>query len=504
MRIARADQGGRVAHLRSGKIQHTVIHRCDYRGCTSTIAMTFPKDHNLTAMQRVLENPDLLLLIFDTCLHEESKHKGESLAIAACVNHTWFAVATSVLWGQLSYPFHEDITHILTTFPQSRRQHYASRMRLLKINERRAASMHASFKGTNFPLLKNLELALTCQIHDQQAGSIALYLQPALESLTVHDEGDYLDDDFVAHVTKNCPHLKAVLFASPGTHLSVQVLSDLFAASKNLEEASLRFKDFGRLISMDPLLQLSKLQKLRILQLISPPASSVIFSFVNLYNSHPFQALRKLTLYADTSTVSTAARLFANVQELSLSVHGADSSFLRNVASMENLTTLVVQITGELTFEVDDMIALTSLQHLENLVFSSDSHLHPTSFTPSEFDHFCSCLPSILHLDLEACLISCPMEFLISLSNHCPKLDYLNLYNAACNFETLVEVPGPLFPNLKTLILNAVQPEDVTEELAIMIGGAIHWHANSLEHLNLGDSRFADFVEEVWEDARSE
>ncbi|KAI5209167.1 hypothetical protein E4T39_01073 [Aureobasidium subglaciale] len=454
--------------------------------------MTSSQDHNMSAMQRVLQNPDLLTMVFDTFVREDSKHKGESLAVAARVNRTWFALATSVLWGQLSYPFHEDTARVLVTIAQTRRQHYASRMRVLNISERRASSMHASFKGIHFPLLKHLTLPLSCEIHDHQAGSIQLYLQPMLESLSVYDGGEYLNDEFVAHIMQHCPHLKAVLLWSPGTNLSVQALSRLFTATKHVEEVSLRFEDSDRLISSDPLLQLSELPKLKIVKIISPLTSPGTLDFVRMHNPHPFQTLHTLDLCVDTSTASAAALLFPNVQDLVLRVHGADSSFFKDVASMQKLTTLVITITGRLQFEVDDVLALTSLHYLETLVFSGDEYLHAIGFTDSEFDYFCSSLPSIRHLDLEP------------LSDHCPELSYLNLHNGSCNFALLGEVPGPLFPKMKTIILNAEEPEQENEGLAIMIGRLMDWHAPQLEDLQLGESEFANIIEEVWLEARSE
>jgi hypothetical protein len=222
------------------------------------------------AMQQVLESPELVTRICEIIQADEKLARvGSSLPAAARVNSWWRDIVCRILWA-------DPPLEALVEVRRSRRQIYASHIRMLGLDFEQDLTLNTLFGGLQFPRIRKLWLSnfipdTTRRISslETQNGwntTVSQYFGPALEILNLDGCHEVCTPTFFTDVAARSPRLKKITIMRLGSQLHADNLLEFFEACKHLTNISLHFEDYTRsLVTNDLLLCFSRMKKLEML-----------------------------------------------------------------------------------------------------------------------------------------------------------------------------------------------------------------------------------------------
>lgn len=438
------------------------------------------------SVSQVLGSPELLHYIFSHCQDSQA-----SLAAAARVNSIWSEEALNVLWGSRDFganpPIHEG--RILVDIPKSRRQYYASKIRMLHI-EHRADEVHAALRGLKFPKLKHLLLN-----QHYAAGAVgsppSQYLQSALEGIEWFSWDSDLTKDFLDELNTQCPGLKDLtLGESDNVCVTPEEFLDFLANNRSINEITIACPD---LVDDDVLVYLSGRNGLESLALWDCPWEDSVFPMIGKQRTHPFDDLRDLTLTLKSSAVAAAMPLLKNVTRVNFEIEGDGKDVPSCLATLPLLQDICIRFGDATELSVDGLLAMSSLTHLKRFCFMG--HELSSSFADDNLESLMAALPRLETFNFPVqCRLS--SSALLCLSKHRTRLTELTL-RGAYDLQVLAEGDEPLFPELTTLVIKGdgsgeLPPRRFT---ATDIARLICCQAPRLDDLELTDPRLQDVVE---------
>lgn len=131
--------------------------------------------------------------------------------------------------------------------------------------------------------------------------------------------------------------------------------------------------------------------------------------------------------------MSAAAHVLPNVLKLCLLLKDGNGSCFKDLKAMPNLRESKVLGTKATVFAPQGLLASRDLHRLEKLCFSmlDTVVVYETvapQFTDADFDPMVSRSPELKEFICEIAWEPRSLAVLLSLSNHCPKLESLGLY----------------------------------------------------------------------------
>ncbi|KEQ61365.1 uncharacterized protein M437DRAFT_85816 [Aureobasidium melanogenum CBS 110374] len=228
--------------------------------------------------------------------------------------------------------------------------------------------------------------------------------------------------------------------------------------------------------------------KLNYLELNNPVKQPKFFQSIRIQNNFPFQNLTEFELNATSAVISAAARVLPNVVKLGLCLQDGNGSCFKDLSDMPRLCKLKILGTRETTFARHELLALRALNRLEKLTIktSEGNGLHDMlalQFTNSDFDAMVSGMPELRKLEFEVIWENRSVSILSSLSEHCPKLEELDL-DGSYDLQALNDTSTVMFPNLKSLRIDDCVVHYIPVRLTpLQLGRLIDNHAPILEDL---------------------
>lgn len=438
------------------------------------------------ATTQVLNSPELLNIIFS-----HTKDSRPTLAAAARVNTTWCEEALNTLWGNRDFgqnpPIHEG--HLLTTFPDQRRQYYASKIRMLHI-EHNADAVHTALRHLRFSRLQHLLLN-----RHFASGPVEVlpseYLQQSLEGVEWFSWDAPLTAEFLTQVNEKCPRLKELTLGEPDTlAISPAQFLDFLKENKSIVELTIAIPD---LVDEDLMLYLSSRPGLESLALWDRLWDETIFQNIQNQQSHPFKDLNDITLSLTAPAIPFVVSVLKTITRINLEIEGDGSAAPACLAQLPLLKDFCIRFCDATDLPTQGLLAMKSLTALKRFVFMG--HALTSAFNDSQLEDLVSALPGLETFDFP---VKCRLSFaaLRALSRWCKELAAVTL-KGELDLQCLAGCEEPLFPELVTLVIKG----DGSGEMppihmpAAEIARLLCCHAPKLDDLELTDPRLEDVVE---------
>jgi hypothetical protein len=442
----------------------------------------------MAAASQVLCCPELLHSIFFYC-----RGSRQTLAAAARVNSIWSEEALNVLWGNRDFgenpPIHKG--NILIDLTPERRQHYASKLRMLHI-EHRADVVHSSLEYLQFPKLQHL--LLNRHFASGVVGaSPSQYLQSNLEGLEWYSWDSDLTKAFLDDLNVKCPRLKELTL---GDDNNLCVSSDEFLAflvnNRSINELTIACPDLAQ---NELMIYLSQRRGLESLALWDRPWDEDIFQIISNEQQldDPFKDLKDMTISLKPPAIPFALPLLKNVTRINLEIQGDGAAAPAHLSTMTNLQDMCIRFCDATNLPVDGLLMMTSLTCLTRFCFMG--HDLESQFDNDSLDKLVSVMPRLESFDFP---VKCALSFpaLLSLSKHCRRLDAITL-RGAYDLQLLEQQGEALFPELLILVLKGDGSDEMPSRRmkAAEIARLICCHAPKLDDLELTDPRLEDVME---------
>ncbi|CAH0040352.1 unnamed protein product [Clonostachys solani] len=428
-----------------------------------------------------------------------------TLAAAARVNTVWFGCATGLLWKQISAP-------ALGCVPAHRRQVYASKIEALVFTAE-DGDLHEPFRDLDFVLLREL----TLHTYREEPGKAALYhlrqyCNPRLDKFYFF--GGELDQEFMSYLQNTCRDLTRLWIDLPGDNITADSLFDFVSGFNSLEEIHLK-GGIDHLLSDKLLYHLARQPNLRELD-IGGHLSATLLSDIAQKIPGAFPALGSLGATIQSACVPVITRTLEHVTCLDLTILDADLEAPTVLGSTPRLRKIKIRYDCGVEFTTRYLLALKSLQNLENLVIQLAAGPFDISnpdmplFSDSDFQELVSGLSNLRCLELGV-IADLSVESLYLLSASCPMLEELKLLSAF-DLQTLLTKAGeePIFPYLRRLEIIEI-PEQLFKSIDDLIMTAanvftqIEIHFPELETLSIGTGHpLAQMITEMFYESDDE
>ncbi|KAM3511909.1 hypothetical protein MY11210_004450 [Beauveria gryllotalpidicola] len=396
----------------------------------------------------------------------------ESLVSAALVNRDFFTFATDSRWsiGSLWALGH----HVQL----SRRQLYASKVRLLVMNHARIDKYRRAFRRVQFNGMRFLFLVRYSTPFEGGEEAAAYYrelhryLSPQLTHLLLQQ--CRVTDAMLHAVENKCQNLRFLRLDLNWAHHTDEALAALLAANPFLEDIRFEPRDplpTIRILGEDTfqdnmpkdgvidatLLQCARQRKLRSLQL--GPVVKVtpqLFQRICAQVPEPFPVLDRFMAAVPSMAASLLGQWCKNMHQLVLSIYDAEVPVLQGVSKMKNLRIIQIHFAPGTTFSSSDIMSLQSLSKLEILSFYSFHTPYPRfSLACDHLKEWIASFPDLKVLELQVdnepdCHDN--SSCVATLSRCCPRIERLawpeTIHFSKLNLE---QSAMPLFPNLQRL-----------------------------------------------------
>lgn len=393
----------------------------------------------------------------------------ESLTSAALVNRDFFTCASQEKW------FTGSLWTLAHRIQLSRRQLYASKVRLLVMNRARIAKYRKAFRRIQFSGLKLLSLVhYSTPLGEGEEGEEAAayyrqelhcYLSPQLTHLLL--QKCRLTDTFLHEVESKCQHLRFLRLDLNWAHYTDEALAALIAANPLLEDIRFEPRDpvpgSGMLgedtldLPKDSVLDATLLQCARQPKLLSLQLGTLVKLTPELFQRicdqvpEPFPVLSRFLGAVPSMAAPLLGQWCKHMHQLYVSVYDAEVPVLPGISKMKNLKVMQIHFAQGTTFCSGDIMSLQALSKLE--IFSFFSFIRPypqLSLTRDDFQKWIASFPDLKVLELEVDMLD--PGCLTTLSRCCPRIERL-VWPGTIHFceLDLEQSTLPLFPNLKQL-----------------------------------------------------
>ncbi|EGX94561.1 hypothetical protein CCM_02832 [Cordyceps militaris CM01] len=418
----------------------------------------------LNATTRALSQPHIVQAICNEL-------PDDSLAVAACINHDFFVFATETKWNT-----EPPLWALQQRVQLSRRQLYASKVRSLALDDMAMRKyLHACrkvhFSGMKKLILERYGVEWVSDDSKMNYGFMHLYLPEQLEALVLSECSP--TNPLLGALAERCHRLRSLRLPAYAPRFDFEALAALMAANPLLEELDLHPRIFRirEVLPTPLLLQCARQRNLRSIRLPSTmQASAEQFRRIEAEISEPFPALQKLA-WADLPSIALPllSKWCRNMSELLISIHDKDVPVLEALSNMTKLKQARLHVPQEMTMSRSEIMALTSLQRLEDFsytVYSSRMSTTEFSLTANEFEKWIAHFPALREFEMEVD-VRLPRGYdsaLATLARCCPHIERLK-WPTHIDFSELdlESLSTPLFPNLQFLTVSFAAT-DVYEE----------------------------------------
>lgn len=418
---------------------------------------------------QVLNSPELLSLILHNFEEQEQNELFEDkikrlrnrsnqsmLASLARVNHLWFETATRVLW---SYGEQGPTLRNLAKIEASRQQIYASKLASIII-EGKTGHM-ADTTALSFPRVRRLYFPEIGGRDGLPPSSIKQYLRPSIHSIYLRVRDKSFDKELLTGLESQCSRLRSLRLVLRNHSITDVTPGDFneFFRKQPLEYVFINVR--SSLVTKGLMSTLGRMEDLRSLSIISYLSLQQIPECFLDEGVGFFRNLDQVDLTVKREAVSSVAMAIRHASRVKLEIISPgpqdDTPMFTNLKHMKNLVDLTICFKGpHLALFPEDFCCMRTLKTLENLVIKREP---PSTHTPifSSSNGY-SILKAIFGLSRlhsfswQSGWLDVSIETLCALSHHNPNLRNLFLYGA-CDLEALIDLPGCLFPNLQTLVL---------------------------------------------------
>ncbi|KEQ74323.1 hypothetical protein M436DRAFT_80757 [Aureobasidium namibiae CBS 147.97] len=419
------------------------------------------------AAVHVLNTPELLSLILqhfeehkqDDFLEDRptklrNRSSRSDLAKLALVNSSWFETATRVLWSYEEWgPTLRDLAKIRS----SRQQIYASKIASIKIKGKTGRTLDTT--ALSFPRARRLRFLEIGRQDGLPVTFVKQYLRPSINSIYFEVWDNSFNKELLTGMGTQCPRLRSlrlVVRENSNTDITPEDFNE-FVRKQSLECVFIGIEP--SLVTKDLLSTLGGMGTLKNLSIITPVSLQQIPDCFLDEDVGFFKNLYQVDLRLEREAVSAATMAIRHASRAKLEIISPGPQDLTpmfsNFKHMNSLVDLAIYLKGsDLSLDTKDFGCIRTLKSLEYLVVRREP---PSTHTPIPGLHDSILKPIFGSPRLNS--FTWQMGWLdVSIKNLC-KLSYYNpnlrhiLLNGACDLEALTDLPGCLFPNLQTLIL---------------------------------------------------
>lgn len=392
-----------------------------------------------------------------------------SLANAARVDRRFFVFATEAKWR------HAPLRMFRLRIPPSRRQLYASKVRVLLYERQAPRQDDALFRKFEFDGLRDLTIRSEVEI-DQAAMRIRRYLAPTLEGL--HFIQCFITPELLRACERHCRQLRVLDILPESTYgMDSDSLTALIAANPLIEELRLQIwpERVRFLMKSDLYVQCARQPRLRILTFAREEGFiPVSLQMIQEKVDGPFPALEHLIASVPSSALPLFGQWFDKITVMTLKIVDADVSFVGPMSSMTNLKRVGIEFPSDTIFSKTELMSLRSLSKLEELSFSTDTStddvLAEFPLTVDEFKNWIKLFPGMKKFGMAVSVEGGPKydQAMPAVARSWPQLQKL-AWPAGINFSELpLELSAPpLFPNLRSVLADFATADPLSQRFPL-------------------------------------